>query len=393
MTEQDLNHTLGQMLSQITAAVTNTSLYSPAHPQVRQYMEKAYSVLSAMLQDRPEVTILLVGNDLVAENKPLPSTGTYVINFIRVLRKKSIERLTFVAGMPREELEGFIQDLASVDAVSIRSRPFIKLGKVEVRVRQTGDKEGREGNGSGSAAEGGPVQGLRQDVLEELAALTTTELDELKEMYLQIKKYKQINVRGIDEIVKGFVKGFRQEINPLSLLASLKSSHEYTFTHVTNVGILAMTLAEALGFRGEHLHQIGVASLLHDVGKLLVPEDILNKAGKLTEDERKVIEAHTIKGAHYLMGLEGIPKLSVLAALEHHLRYDGSGYPSLKGGWQPNIASQIIAVADVFDAMRSRRSYQEPQPMEKIIEVFQKGRGKSFNPQIVENFLAMITRQ
>lgn len=397
MTEQDLHHALGHMLSQITAAVTNTSLYSSAHPQVRQYMEKAYSVLNAMLQARPEVTILLVGNDLVAENKPLPSTGTYVINFIRILRKKSIERLTFVAGMPREELQGFIQDLATMDAVSIRSRPFIKLGKVEVRVRQTGDNEVRGGGGAGvgtgTAAEGGSVQGVSQGMLEELTALTTTELDELKEMYLQIKRYKQINVRGIDEIVKGFIKGFRQELNPLGLLASLKSSHEYTFTHVTNVGILAMSLAEALGFSGEHLHQIGVASLLHDVGKLLVPEEILNKTGKLTENERLIIETHTTKGAHYLMGLEGIPKLAVLAALEHHLKYDGSGYPSLKGGWQPNIASQIISVADVFDAMRSRRSYQEPQPMEKIIEILQKGSGKSFNPQIVEHFLAMIKKQ
>ena len=79
-----------------------------------------------------------------------------------------------------------------------------------------------------------------------------------------------------------------------------------------------------------------------------------------------IIETHTTKGARYLMGTEGIPKLAVLASLEHHLKFDGSGYPSIKGGWTPNIASQMISVADVFDAMRSRRSYQEPQPMSKI---------------------------
>jgi response regulator RpfG family c-di-GMP phosphodiesterase len=93
------------------------------------------------------------------------------------------------------------------------------------------------------------------------------------------------------------------------------------------------------------------------------------------------------------MGLDGIPKLAVLAALEHHLKYDGTGYPSIKGGWRPNIASQIIAISDVFDAMRSRRSYQEPQPLEKIEEVLRKGSGTQFNPKLVEHFLRLIKRR
>jgi HD-GYP domain-containing protein (c-di-GMP phosphodiesterase class II) len=154
-----------------------------------------------------------------------------------------------------------------------------------------------------------------------------------------------------------------------------------------------MSQAETMGFTGEHLHQIGVASLLHDVGKVFIPEGILNKAGKLTDEERKIMETHSLKGARYLMGVEGIPKLSVLAALEHHLKYDGSGYPSIKGGWRPNIVSQIITVADVFDAMRSKRSYQEAHPVEFIANVLTKGSGKSFNPDLVSHFLKMIRYQ
>ncbi len=227
-------------------------------------------------------------------------------------------------------------------------------------------------------------------VSEELLALSAAELEHLKELYLNVKKHKKINVQGVDEMVKGFIRGFRQELNPLSLLASLKSVHEYTFTHVTNVCILTMSLAESLGFRGENLHQMGVASLLHDVGKIFIPEEILNKPGKLSPDERAIIETHTVKGARYLMGLEGIPKLAVISALEHHLKYDGSGYPSIKGGWTPNIASQIICVADVFDAMRSKRSYQEAMPLTRIEEVLRNGSGTSFNPQLVDHFLKLV---
>jgi HD-GYP domain-containing protein (c-di-GMP phosphodiesterase class II) len=228
------------------------------------------------------------------------------------------------------------------------------------------------------------------EALQELLALSGIQLDGLKELYASIKKRKMIDIRGVDEMVTGFIKGFRREINPLGLLASLKSANEYTFTHVTNVCILAMSQAETLGFKGNHLHDLGVASLLHDVGKIFVPEEILNKPGNLTPAERAIMETHTVKGARYLMGIEGIPKLAVLAALEHHLKYDGSGYPSLKGGWRPNIASQVISIADVFDAMRSKRAYQPAATMEQIAGVLQKGRGIAFNPQLVDHFLKLV---
>jgi HD-GYP domain-containing protein (c-di-GMP phosphodiesterase class II) len=395
MEERDFQDRISRVISQLTAAVTNTGLYSPDHPQVAQYVEKAYATLAELLLERPEVTVMVIGNDLVAENRQLAATGaaSFVNNFIRILKKKAVERLTFVAGLPGLEFRTFVQDLASPDAVSIRSTTFIKLGKVELRVR-TSDEQASAGDLASSLA-GLPetLSDGQQEGLQKLLSLSAEELNELKELYLSVKRHKKIDIRGVDDMVKGFIRGFRQEINPLSLLASLKSTHEYTFTHVTNVCILTMSQAESLGFSGEHLHNIGVASLLHDVGKVFIPEEILSKTGKLTDEERKIMETHSLKGARYLMGIEGIPKLAVLAALEHHLRYDGSGYPSIKGGWQPNIVSQVITVADVFDAMRSKRSYQEAHPIEKIVNVLNMGRGKTFNGMLVERFLKLIRYQ
>jgi len=381
MAEPVVHEELIKVVAQLTAAVTNIGLYSASHPQVGQYVDKTHAVLAGLLQTSPEVTLMLVGNDLVAGGRPLPSDSAYVASFIRILRKKSIERVTFVAGLPRAEFLGFIQDLATPDAASIKATGFIKLGKVELRVKQAGGG-GQHGWVGGEDAP--------PEVIEELIKLTATELDELKDMYLRIKKHKQIDVKSVDGMVKRFIKGFREEVNPLRMLASLKSSNEYTFTHVVNVGILTMAQAESLGFTGEHLHQIGVASFLHDIGKLFVPEEILNKKGKLNADERQIIETHTTKGARHLMGTEGIPKLAVLASLEHHLKFDGTGYPSIKGGWTPNISSQMISVADVFDAMRSRRSYQEPQPMNRIEEILRSGSGKAFNPKLIDNFFKLI---
>ena len=380
MPELDIQGEIAKVIAQLTAAVTNIGLYTANHPQVGQYVDKTHTVLAGLLQARPEVTVMLVGDDLVAEGRPLPLDSAYVTNFIRILRRKSIERVTFVAGLPRAELQAFMSDLAMPDAASIKTTGFIKLGKVELRVKQAGT-----GGAHGWSGEDAPPE-----VIEELVKLTTAELEDLKDIYMRIKKHKQIDVKSVDGMVKRFIRGFREEVNPLRMLASLKSSHEYTFTHVVNVGILTMAQAESVGFTGEHLHAIGVASFLHDIGKIFVPEEILNKRGKLSQDERMIIETHTTKGARYLMGTEGIPKLAVLASLEHHLKYDGSGYPSIKGGWTPNVASQMISIADVFDAMRSRRSYQEPRPMSQIESVLRTGAGKAFNPKLIDNFFRLI---
>ncbi|MDA8422248.1 MAG: HD domain-containing protein [Nitrospiraceae bacterium] len=387
MAEYDFHEGLSRVVSQLTAAVMNTSLYSPTHPQVAQYIDKANIVLTEILQHKPEVTLLLIGDDLVAESRQLVSTGaaSYVTNFTRILKKKAIERITFVAGLPKDELQGLIQDLASSDAASVRSTTFVKLGKVELRIKKQDEQETLANMIAAAPEES-------QEVFQELLSLTESELNELKELYLRAKRHKKIDVRSVDDMVMGFVKGFRQEMNPLSLLASLKSVNEYTFTHVTNVCILTMSLAEYVGFTGEHLHKIGVASLLHDIGKIFIPDEVLSKPGMLTPAERKMVETHTVKGARYLMGVEGVPKLAVLAALEHHQKFDGNGYPSIKGGWTPNITSQLISVADVFDAMRSKRSYQESHSLEKIEGVLTKGKGTSFNPILVDYFLKMIRR-
>ncbi|MDH4161595.1 MAG: HD domain-containing protein [Nitrospirota bacterium] len=379
----------------INAAVANVGLYSSDHPQVIRYIQNVYESLTGLLADRPEINLLIIGKDIVVENRPVVaggSSGAYLEHFSRILGEKGVERLTFIAGMPVEDLQALINDLAAGPETPVKTRPSIRIGKVEVRVKVAGKPRGGEPQAAGEVDPlvAAAAASIPADLLEELNQLSAKEMDELKELYSRMKNHKKISVRGIEDIVKNFIGCFRREINPLGILASIKSAHEYTFTHVANVGVLTMSQAERMGFTGEHLHNIGVASLLHDVGKLFIPEEILGKPGMLTPDERKIMETHSVKGARYLIGLEGIPKLAVLAALEHHIKFDGTGYPSVRGGWKPNIISQIISVADVFDAMRSKRAYQEAHPLEKIEGVLRGGSGKAFNPLLVNHFLKMI---
>ena len=123
---------------------------------------------------------------------------------------------------------------------------------------------------------------------------------------------------------------------------------------------------------------------------MFILAEILNKLGKLTDNERSIIETHSVKGAQYILGLKDIPKLAILGSLEHYIKYDGTGRPSASKKWRPNIVSQIIAIADVFDAMRSRCAYNDPKPLSQIVKILTEEKGRSFNPLLGENFFKLI---
>jgi HD-GYP domain-containing protein (c-di-GMP phosphodiesterase class II) len=367
-----------RFISHFNASVNNIRLYSMDHPQVKNYISTAYTILVDIFRIKKEMTLLLIDNDLVVDNTPIRSAGAHIVQFVSILKESGIERITLVAGLTGNDFSSFVREFASSDDSVIRSSQFIKLGKIDVKVKK-------------EAADAMPTLSEEEkENLEELMEIRDLKYSELKQLYHNMKAQKQVDVRGVDDMIKSFIKGFAHGLNPINLLASIKSADEYTFTHVVNVCILTMSQAESLGFKEKHLYQIGIASALHDVGKLFIPDEIISKPGKLTQNERKIIEGHSVKGARYILRMKEIPKLAVLGALEHHIRYDGTGYPELKGEWEPNIASQMIAIADVFDAMRSRRPYQEPKPMDLILQVLEKEKGTTFNPVLVDNFFNLI---
>jgi len=377
----DPNSEIHDVVANLNSAITSMRLYPDQHPHVQNYVDTAHFELTKFLLNKEETTLLLVNDRVVCDQVPLPHVGAHFAQFIRTLREVGIERLTFIAGISKEELQGFLRDLIATDQASVRGRKEVRLGKLDMRV-DFGDMEALEG----------PLSEDQQEKISALNTLCKARLEDIKEIYDKIARQQAISARGLGEVVNTFVRAFAHGVSPIRMLASLKSADEYTFTHVVNVCILTMSQAESLGLQGDKLYEVGMASALHDAGKLLIPEEILTKPGALTPEERSIMESHTIRGARYILGLEGVPKLSVLAALEHHLRFDGSGYPQISKDWKPNIVSQMLIISDVFDAMRSRRCYKEPKPLEQIIDILEKEKGTTFNPFLVENFLKLIKR-
>jgi len=367
-----------QVVTCLNGAVSNTRLYAADHPQVLRYLQRAHGQLREVLKAQSDITILIVDDDVVVDNQAVTSKTPHLIQFVQILKQCAIERLTFSSDVTFAELVQLVGDLASTDQDVVRSSPGIRLGKVKLQT-----KPDPEFAGTALTPE-------TKEKLEALAFFRQRSLDDLKDLYHQIRTSREISPLGLEEMVQGFLQGMLRNVNPLKMLASLKSSDEYTFTHAINVCILTMAQAESLGINGRILHDIGIAAAMHDAGKMFVSDDILNKPDKLTEEEWRHMRGHAAQGARYILRLEGIPKLAFVAALEHHIRYDGTGYPDLGEDWRPNIVSQMIAIADLFDAMRSRRPYKEPKPDALIKKILKDESGSAFNPDLVQNFLRLV---
>ncbi len=163
---------------------------------------------------------------------------------------------------------------------------------------------------------------------------------------------------------------------------------EYTGNHIRRVSSYCEAVAKALGCSAEFVEQITYSSPMHDIGKISVPSDILGKPGKLTPDEFEIIKQHTVNGARIL---DGIPFLTMAReiAMYHHERYDGTGYPTGLSGDAIPLSGRIVAVADVFDALISRRPYKEPYSFEESINIMSTEAGKHFDPQVLGVFLGL----
>lgn len=185
-------------------------------------------------------------------------------------------------------------------------------------------------------------------------------------------EYKNITVESIQAIAR-----------------TIDAKDEYTNGHSIRVGYYSKLIAQNLGMKDDDVDNIYYIALLHDIGKIAIPDMILNKPGRLTDEEFKIMKSHTTRGAKILKGISTIPQI-IEGAKSHHEKYDGSGYPEgLKGEEIPFVA-RIICCADCFDAMASKRVYKEPFSLDTIISEFERGSGTQFDPHICAVVVKMM---
>jgi HD-GYP domain-containing protein (c-di-GMP phosphodiesterase class II) len=356
---------LERLIVHIAAAINVRALYSSAHPRVAQAVQAILDDLTAALAGRESVTLFIVGDDLIADDRPLRRSGIYQQSFVQALRRRRVERLTLVRGLDAAQCLQFVSVMAA--GATPGSTANVIVGGVEFAVAD---------EGAGPAAEA-----------RSSAPISAGQVAEGQEAFARFRTDRKGSLHKMEEVVWSLMETLARSAHDVIPLAPLKSHDEYTFVHSVNVSLLVLAQARSFGIQGQVLHALGLAALCHDVGKLSVPLDVLNRPGKLEGEDWKVMQSHAEVGAWQLAALDEAPPLSVVVAYEHHLRYDGlPTYPVLRRPRRPALASQLTALADTFDAISTLRPYQAPHARPVALDILKKRAGTFLDPLLVGNF-------
>lgn len=372
-------------IRRLTTAAANSALYDIHHRQVSHLCNLALVHLQRILDEDAKLDLMMVDDQLIFDNLPLENNLS-IEQMIQGMKRRGIGTLKLSNGITTEEIRDLVAVLvrgtqAAEEAVS---SAHVRFGTLEVRYAQGGDGEG-DADGVSSTSQ-------MFDQFPSLAEIEEDELSEFIDLYRAARKRQRLNVVGISDIVSGFVDAFSSNADPLMALAPLRGLDEYTYTHSTNVCILNLAQARLLGLEGQALHEIGLAAMLHDVGKIFVPADILQKPAQLDDREWAIMQDHPRKGAEYLFDTPGVPRLAVVTAYEHHMRFDGTGYPKVSRPWQQHLVSQMTTISDFFDALRTKRSYRDSLTLDAVAGIMLEQAGSNLHPGLTRNFLKAISQ-
>jgi len=243
----------------------------------------------------------------------------------------------------------------------------------------------------------GPAAGEEERTLErkKIARRTYSHaLSSLKEVSQKITTEGKAGVSKVKRIVQNMVDLLMEDESVILGMSTIRDYHDYTYTHSVNVAILALCLGKRMGLSRLSLRRLGICGLVHDLGKVEVPYEILNKSGKLTKEEIKEIEKHPLSSVRQIIRLRASSSLKakiVLPPFEHHLKYDLSGYPRAYRKKPVSLFGRILAIADVYDAMTSARVYR-PRLVspDRTLGLMLKGAGKDFDPILLKVFVNML---
>jgi putative nucleotidyltransferase with HDIG domain len=369
-----MSHTPDDLVRRLAAALRATELYAPQHPLVQRSLAALASACTAQLGDTGSVVVGFIGDDVVVNDARLGKGSASLTGFVRGLRDREIEKITFHRGLTGDELQGFLTELGDRRAKTPIGDRLADRGVRHVAIGRLS------------------VEETPQDALgiEAARRVYTTAVDSAESLWEQAKAGDKPDPETARKIIDSLANIVNQDRTSLMALTALKKYDNYTFTHMVNVAALSMAQARALNLEGPLLREFGFAALMHDIGKVNTPLEVLNKPGKLTDHEFRVMKQHVIDGAHILRRTPEVPALAPIVAFEHHLRQDLSGYPENIGHRKLNLCTQIVSIADVFDALRSNRPYREGLATARIRAIMGEQGNPAFNQALLRRFVNLM---
>ena len=363
-------------------AVSTMALYQDGHPARERAVDRSYRCLRDLQQFDPTPRFSFLGEETIYGEKALRELGDWEWG-IR-LAQAGVQRMELASNVSREEYEEFLEEMMARITLSVidtaESRPTrssgIKVGTLGIR------GETRELQDTFEADV--PVAMISYSLGEEAASIQS--------MHKEVQQRGKLPLAEAEAVVRSLSMAMHGDQDMILPLLQLKEFDEYTTTHSLNVSVLTMALAESLGLATQDVRTFGIAGLLHDLGKVNVPQDILNKPGKLTDEERAVMQQHPVAGARLIIESGRRLDLAAAVAHEHHIMINGHGYPQRHYHRDCHKASKVVHVCDVFDALRTRRPYRDAWESTRALAYIEERAGTEFEPEAATAFVAMMRK-
>ncbi len=360
---------VSQFILDLQNALQERRLYGAGHALTAAAKEKALTSLREAMAGRAEITIGVIGGELAFGPEPLYNLTRTAKNLITALMAHKVEKLSFTGDVPPGDMGSFLDLLAS----GAGAAPADISGMKSIAVSGFG-REQTEAAAGGVTAVEAYTEGPR--ILGDIGQALSNGLP--------------VNTRAANAFIGKVLKSFMDNKTPFLIATSLKRHDEYSFIHSINVAVLSLAQGEALALSKPALAELGLAGFLHDSGKIALTADILRKKGRLSDAEFEKVSHHPLDGAKLLLQTPDLSPMVAAVSFEHHLRYDGKGYPRKVFGKELSLASMIVSISDVYDALRSTRPYREGLAPEVAFKEMLKEGGGLFQPELLEIFFRAI---
>ncbi len=372
-----------RFLTSLAQTLSTMSLYKPGHPARERIIDRSFALLQELLTDNQHPDFSFLGDEVVYGKTSLRDLRDWEWSkrFVGI----GVQRLEFDPEVTREDYVEFLDDVATRMATpggQVDTSEARQMGKLQT-IRH------------GALSIRSDTEAGRRALEKEIATATMSfqlgeEVDTIKYMHDEVMKNGGLPLLEAESVVRSLSVAMHGESEMMMPLLMLKEFDQYTTTHCLNVSVLTMALAEHLGLHARDVRTFGVAGLLHDLGKVRIPTEILNKPGKLTDDERTVMQNHTIEGARLIITSDRELDMAAAVAYEHHIMLNGGGYPKRHYQRDVHKASSLTHVCDVYDALRTNRPYRAAWEAERVLTYVEEKAGSEFEPEIAGKFVEMM---
>jgi putative nucleotidyltransferase with HDIG domain len=369
-----------RFLIAMSQALSTMGLYGDDHPATARTLDNALEQLRVLQEPSPKLHFTFLAGEVLIGSEMVPQLEGW--EWSARLVKAGIERIEFTGTVEPDQFARFLAHLT------------IRLG---IRSGSTSDDLWQMGESTIKFGQVALAEGFKKRVSAPLPVATLTytlreERDTIDWMHQEIRQGSKLPMVEADAVVRSLSIAMHAEQAMVLPLLQLKEFDQYTTTHSMNVSVLAMAMGEFLDVGAATVRALGVAGLLHDLGKVCIPRDLLVKPGALTDSERLVIQEHPVVGARMLLENSDPMELAAVVAYEHHIRLDGGGYPKLHDARGAQYASRIVHICDVYDALRTTRPYRHAWESERAMAYIQDRAGVEFDPGIARSFIAMMRK-